>query len=396
MTGKRGERPARASFLVAGLAGAAVWLAVAASALIDRRMLRRPPPQPAADSGDGVAIIVPARNEAHNIAQWLAHARRQRAENLRIVVVDDESTDDTLATASRAAGGDARVHVAAAQPRPPGWIGKPWSAYCGATQANAPWFLFSDADVLMHPLALSTARKAACALDADALSLTSTLECSSFWERIVMPAVALLIFAAMPVWAVHSRKLRTALLAGGFMLVRSQAYWIVGGHAAVRGSIAEDRDLAERLKAFGFRVRIADGSDLVRVRMYRGLADMWRGWRKNFYEGVRRRPWAAGLAVAGSIVMFVLPLPAVLGLGLLRLRRPLRGSERTLLAANATSLAAMILARAARDPVMGIKTSLESILLSPLAGMFIAAVMAASAWRIISGRGQEWKGRRIP
>ena len=164
----------------------------------------------------------------------------------------------------------------------------------------------------------------------------------------------------------------------------------------MRESIAEDRDLAQLLKAFGFRVRIADGSGLVCVRMYRGLAEMWRGWRKNFYEGVRRRPWAAGLAVAGSIVMFVIPLPAVLALGLLRLRRPLRGSERTLVAANATSLAAMILARVARDPAMGIKTSLESILLSPLAGMFIAAVMAASAWRIISGRGQEWKDRRIP
>jgi chlorobactene glucosyltransferase len=390
---KRGARLGRASFFV-GFLAAVAWVAVAAIALVDRRTIRVLQAARAPDD-ESVTIIVPARNEERNIGPWIMAARQQQVRHLKVIVVDDESHDATGAVALEAAHEDPRVEIIAVSPRPAGWIGKPWAAYLGALKAQSNWLLFSDADMRMDPQALPSALAAARILNADALSLTTTLECEDFWERCIMPEVALLIFTAMPVWATQEAALPTALLAGGFLLVRTSAYWLVGGHASVRGSIAEDRDLAQRLKAFGFRIRMLDGSRMIRVRMYRGFADMWRGWRKNFYEGVRRNPLFAAFAIAASIAMFVLPIPTLAGLLVRRVDGTLTGLERKLAVASATSIGAMLVARLARDPSVGIKTTAASILLSPIAGVFIAAVMAASAWRVISGRGQQWKGRTI-
>ena len=41
------------------------------------------------------------------------------------------------------------------------------------------------------------------------------------------------------------------------------------------------------MKREGYRLRFVDGRDLVQVRMYQGLAEAWRGWRKNAFLGSR-------------------------------------------------------------------------------------------------------------
>jgi hypothetical protein len=376
------------------LLAAGAWLAVAIIALADRRVLRRLHPSSEYREAP-VTLVVPARDEEANIGAWVRAARRQHVRDLRIVVVDDDSSDRTKATALAAADGDRRVEVADAGPLPPGWIGKPWAANVGSRAASAGWLLFSDADMRMSPLAVSSAVEAARELDADALTLTTRLLCETPWERWVMPVIALLIYSAMPAWATHDERLPTALLAGGFMLVRVPVYRFAGGHAAVRASIAEDRDFAEHLKALGFRIRMLDGSAFVCIRMYRGVRQMWEGWRKNFYEGARRKPAIAALGIAGCITMLVLPLPTIAYLALVRLGRRLSITESVVAGASATSLACTVLVRLIRDRSIGVRTTAASIAATPLAGLFAAAVMAASALRGITGRGQLWKGRTI-
>lgn len=385
----------RASFLVLGTIVAGAWLVAAAFALADRRVMRQVRAV-GGDADESVTMILPARNETQHVAAWIAGARSQHVRTLRIVVVDDNSTDGTYDAALDAAEGDPRVDVLRAGPLPRGWVGKCWAAHLGSQRATSEWLLFSDADVRLEPAATSSALAAAKALRADALSFTTTLVCHGFWEQVIMPGIAAIIFSAIPAWATRASSLPIGLLAGGFLLVRTRAYELVGGHSAVRASIAEDRDLAERLKAFGCRICLADGSALVCVRMYEGLREMWFGWQKNFYEGVRRRPLGAALTVVGFVGMLVLPLPTLAGLAVKRLQRPLARHERWLGALSATSVGATILVRLIRDRAIGIKTTAISVLGTPLAGLFAASVMAASAWNVETGRGQQWKGRTIP
>jgi hypothetical protein len=400
MTGRdrrdtRGEAAGLASLLVVETVAAAVWLVVGALALADRRLMRRAVAREAPSGSGAVTAIVPARDEAANIGDWVRDMRRQTYRSLRLVVADDCSQDGTADVALKATEGDDRVQVCAFGPPPDGWVGKPWAAYNAALHARSTWLLFSDADMRLAPSAVASALVLAKASGADALSMTATLVCGTWLERQIMPAVAALIFSAIPVCLVHDDRFPNALLAGGFMLVKRDAYLRIGGHRAVHASIAEDRDLAQRLKAFGYHVRLVDGSALLRVRMYSGLGQMWEGWRKNFYEGAYRKPWLAAASIVLNIATLVVPLPALAWLLLAAVRGPLRRRQRALAGACAVSTLSTILIRLVRDRAIGFRTDAMSIATTPLAGLFMAAVMTASAWSIISGRGQRWKGRMI-
>jgi glycosyltransferase involved in cell wall biosynthesis len=332
------------------------------------------------------------RNEARNVEEWLACARAQDPCVVEIIVSDDASDDATASIAERVAREDPRVRVVRGAP-PAGWVGKTAAADRGARAASGDWFLFSDADMRMTPETVAAAIDAGLDYGGDACSLTATLECDTLMEEIIMPAMAAVVMSGHPLVLVHDVRSPVGLVWGGFVLIEREAYWTVGGHASVRGEIAEDRALAERLKAFGFSVRLLDGHAFVRVRMYRGLSEMWEGWRKNVYEGTRRNPFVATIFIIAAVAMFVIPLPAMAMLGLTALRRPLARPERRLALWCGLNAAAYIAVRALRDRAIGART--WSALAAPVAGAFIASVMAASMWRSVTGLGQVWKGRTI-
>jgi hypothetical protein len=377
-------------------AAAVVWGIAALWAVLDAREARRYPlrrdPRARPRTRPRVSIIAPMRNEARNVEDWLACARAQDPCVREIIVSDDASEDATASIAERVARKDRRVRVVRGAP-PPGWVGKTAAADRGARAASGDWFLFSDADMRMAPETVAAAIDASLEFGGDACSLTATLECDSLMEEIIMPAMAAVVMSGHPLVLVHDVRSPVGLVWGGFVLIDREAYWTVGGHASVRGEIAEDRALAERLKAFGYSVRLLDGHELVRVRMYEGLSEMWEGWRKNVYEGTRRNPFVATIFIIAATAMFVVPLPALAVLGMTSLHRPLAPGERALALWCGLNVAANVAVRALRDRAIGVKT--WSALAAPVAGAFIASVMAASMWRSLRGIGQRWKGRTI-
>jgi len=395
MSGRReGEANGLAFLLWWEVASAAAWIYAVWRAALDRAALRSlPSPDFERSARDAISIVVPARDEARNIGAWLACAAAQRGVKLEIIVVDDHSNDETASIAAAIAARDPRVRVLRAPKLPRGWTGKCWAAYTGARAASGRWILFSDADMRMGPDAVAAALDAAEASRADALSCTATLECRSFVEWAVMPVVHAIIATAYPARLINDDASPIGLMWGGFMLLRADAYARVGGHAAVRHEIAEDRALAAAFKQFGYRVRLFDGSDRVSVRMYDGFSAMWEGWRKNFYEGARRNPILAALFVAGTIGMLVVPMPALGALSVTAARRHLTPTERNVALFAAAGVVASLLVRRMRDRAVNCDT--RSVVAMPLAGAFVAAVMMAAAWRGMSGAGQRWKGRTI-
>jgi glycosyltransferase involved in cell wall biosynthesis len=377
-------------------AGAAVWGIAALWAALDARESRRFPlrrqRRAQIRNRPSVSIIAPMRNEERNVAAWLACARAQAPHVREIIVSDDASDDSTAQIAERIANEDDRIRVLRGAPST-GWVGKTAAADRGARAASGGWLLFSDADMRMTSETVAAALETSLSIGADACSLTATLECGSAVEAVVMPAMAAVVMSGHPLVLVHDARSSVGLVWGGFLLVRSDAYWAVGGHASVRGEIAEDRALAERLKAFGFSVRLLDGHEFVRVRMYRGLAEMWEGWRKNVYEGTRRNPVVATAFIAAATAMLVVPIPALAVLGIIASRRPLVRSERALATWCSLNAVANVAVRALRDRAIGANTL--SAFAAPLAGAFIASVMSASMLRSLLGRGQVWKGRVI-
>lgn len=237
-----------------------------------------------------VTIIVPAKDEAANIAACLETLLAQDYPDFEVIVVDDRSTDRTAAEVERLAARDPRLRLVQVRELPPGWFGKSHALAVAARQAAGAWLLFVDADCRQQPASLRTALAYALAEKADMLSLWPLLEMRSFAENLVQPLCsAVLALYFRPQWVNNPRR-KIAFANGQFILIRRSVYEAVGGHEAVRRRLVEDIALARVVKGRGYRLLNALGFDLFQTRMYDSLGSVWRGWARIF-SGAFRSTW---------------------------------------------------------------------------------------------------------
>jgi cellulose synthase/poly-beta-1,6-N-acetylglucosamine synthase-like glycosyltransferase len=282
----------------------------AAHAVVNTRLLRRPPVAPAPVTRP-VAVVVPARDEAATIGGCLAAVLAQRGvPHLRVVVVDDGSTDGTPDHVPA----DDRVRLVTAVPPAPGWLGKPNACAQGATAAgDAELLVFLDADVRLAPHAVAAA---VAVLDAAGLDLVSPWPrqlAATPAERLVQPLQQWLWATFLPLRAAE-RSPRPSLAAanGQFLVVRRPAYERAGGHAAVRGEVIEDVALLRAVKAAGGRGVVVDGSELATCRMYDGWPALREGYTKSLWSALGGSPAGAAAAALGLSAVWLLPPLAAL------------------------------------------------------------------------------------
>ncbi len=293
-------------------AGGVAWLLCRAARQFGLYRTLRPAP-PGQDDLPDLAVIVPARNEAARIGRCLHGllAQDYPAARLRIIVVDDNSTDGTAALVARIAAEDARVVLVRGRPLPPGWAGKPHACGQGAEAAGADWLCFLDADTAPRPALLRTAVLAAREGRIDLLSLEPFQELGSFAERLIIPSGMFLIAFTQDPSRVNDPARPDATANGQFLLFRREAYEAVGGFAAVREEICEDKALARAVKRAGFRLALLGAEELVNVRMYTGFRSLAEGLAKNVVDmagGVGPTLAAAGLALVLGWAPILVPL----------------------------------------------------------------------------------------
>jgi glycosyltransferase involved in cell wall biosynthesis len=235
-------------------------------------------------------IVVPARDEAGNIAACLATLQAQDYPNFEIIVVDDRSRDHTAEIVRGLAAADPRIRLVQVTELPSGWFGKPHAMTAGAHEARGDWLLFVDADCRQDPGSLRAAVAHALAEKADMLSLWPLLEMHGLGENLVLPLCgSILALYFRPQWVNNPRR-KTAFANGQYILIRRAVYEAVGGHEPVRGAIVEDIAFARLVKGAGYRLRNAIGLDLFKTRMYDSFAAAWRGWTRIF-SGAFASPW---------------------------------------------------------------------------------------------------------
>lgn len=259
-----------------------------------------------------VSILVPARDEAHNIGHCVRACLASDWPRLELVVVDDGSTDGTAEVARAAAGDDPRLHLVAGTPRPPGWAGKAWACRRAAGEATGELLLFVDADVRIHP---ATVRALVGALQARKLGLVSafgTWELHSFWERALIPTIGWFIRGATDLDRVNKPGRPEAFANGQLILVDRAAYESVDGHGAVKDQILDDVRLAQAVKRRGHGTGLYVAPWSFRVRLYRSFSEIFWGYAKNLYEGMGRQPL---LGLGAVLFVFVGTLTPYLALG---------------------------------------------------------------------------------
>ena len=257
------------------------------------------------DAETPVSVIIPARNESGTIEGVVRSLLASVHAQFEVIVVDDRSSDDTAARVAAMAAQDPRLRLVPGAELPEGWLGKPWACHQGATVARGDVLLFTDADTTHDPRLLACAAGGLRAESADLLTLTSQQRCVTFWERIVMPQIWVLLGVRYPPARVNRATRTDQLVANGqFIMVRREAYEALGGHAAVRGEVVEDLALAQAFLRDGRRLRLMFGESLLQTRMYRSLGEMIEGWSKNLYLGSRQS--------AGDRKLFAALAPAIL------------------------------------------------------------------------------------
>jgi chlorobactene glucosyltransferase len=338
-----------------------------------------------------ISVIVPARNEGRNIERCTRALFAQTYPNYEIIVVDDRSNDETLHILSELKDQDTRMHIIHGAELPAGWAGKPHALVQGAAVARGEWLCFMDADTFAETNLLWTTYRMALKQRADMFSILTDQELGSVWERTILPLVFLGLSFGFPAQRVNDPNAPDAIANGQFILVKRSVYDQVGGHAAVKERVDDDKAIATLVKRAGHRLIIADGRKVARTRMYTSLPEMWEGWTKNIYLGLQDRLWLLLFgAFLGLVVSILLPVWLV---GSLAWLTSTGGITAAIIAGEAGVLwVYLIFKRFQACRAFSIPGAYAFTF--PLGALIFTLMMAASAFNVISGRGLLWKGRR--
>lgn len=340
-----------------------------------------------------ISVCVPARNEERNIRVCIESILAQDYGNFEVIVLDDRSTDGTLEILRHIAAENDKLTILSGSDLPKGWAGKPHALFQASAAARGEWLCFVDADTFLSPNALSACYTKARNTSADMFTIMTFQILGSFWEKVVMPIVMSALSVGFSPRKVNDPNSKDAIANGQFIMIKRSVYDAIGGHEGVKDQIVEDKAIAEQVKWNGYRLVVANGYSVARTRMYTSLPEMWEGWTKNIYLGLRDRPSLMWLGVFGAFILLVaaLVLPGWPLLGIFWYSRG-GGWLAIGVVVQAFILWAIVLyARARVAKGMGISRGYAFTL--PLGAAVFAAMMFTSTWRVLSGRGVSWKGR---
>ncbi|MCY3958084.1 MAG: glycosyltransferase [Chloroflexi bacterium] len=384
--------------LAATAAGAWVWLLVGRG-WYWRTDVQLPPLPPDASPArwPSVTVIVPARNEAQVLPSTLPALLAQDYPGcLRIVVVDDSSTDHTSEVArSLGARSDARdVNVVTAPPLPHGWAGKVWAMHTGAVSELAQegeFILLTDADIAHPPDLLRRLVGMAESQDLDLASVMAHLRAITPFERLLVPAFVYFFGLLYPFRWSNDPNRETAAAAGGCVLVKRRELQRIGGLESLRGEIIDDCALAARIKQAGGRIWLGLGADVRSERGYAGLSGVWHVVARTAYTQLAYSP----IRLLGTVVALLLafaapPVAAVVGGASLVIGID-TGSAATALASGILGWALMTYSYLPMTRWYG-GSALRAVTL-PLSAAIYVAMTLDSARRHYGGVGGAWKGR---
>lgn len=325
---------------------------------------------------DDVTVLIPARNEADTIATTLAALREQGA-GLKVIVVDDQSGDNTADVARRSAL--PQLSIIRTPPLPSGWSGKLWSLEQGRLHADTEYTLLLDADIRLAPNVIASLLDKMERENLELVSLMARLRMNNGWEKLLMPAFIYFFKLLYPFALANRPDSRVAAAAGGCILLRSRALAAIGGFAELRGALIDDCALARRIKQAGGKTWLGLTHAAISGRQYTRLRDIWEMVSRTAYTQLHYSPWLLSLCLLMLLIAYVTPIAGLL------LTDPL---------ARGLALGALIGMLVSYLPTLtyyGLHP-LRSLTL-PVAAVLFGIMTADSARRHVAGHGAMWKDR---
>jgi chlorobactene glucosyltransferase len=235
------------------------------------------------DSGPLVSILIPARNEELNILKCVNSVLSQNYSDFEVVVLDD-SSDSTPQILADIARSNKHLRYISGIDLPAGWAGKNWACHQLSEAARGDILLFMDADTYMHTQALSATVGALKANQTGLLSALPAEEIVTWGEKFIVPIIHWAIFCIMPLMLAFKKRIPAfSVSLGQYMCFTKEAYHRIGGHAAVRNQIVEDKAITSLIVKARIKWRLFDGSNILSCRMYRTSKEASEGLIKNLF-----------------------------------------------------------------------------------------------------------------
>ena len=254
-----------------------------------------------------VSIIVAACNEERSIDEAIHSLLTIKYPDYEIITVNDRSTDGTGRILDTIHQQNPSVRVKHIEELPEGWLGKNHALYQGARQAQGEWLLFTDADVVFEPHALTIAMSHVLRHGYDHLALAPRMISSRFWLRgLIFLFMFNLMLFFRPQYAKNPRS-DAHMGVGAFNLIRSDVYQAIGTHEAIRMRPDDDLKLGERVKRAGFKQDFGLAEEILRVEWYPSIRDMMRGLEKNTMAPFEYRTSLLLVGLVPLAALYLLP-----------------------------------------------------------------------------------------
>lgn len=346
----------------------------------------RKTPKSTQGSKPKVSVLIPARNEADNIADALDSVLANTHVDLEVIVLDDDSQDDTAAILKHYSKQDQRVRFYKAPALPAGYNGKQHACAVLSTYATQDWLLFIDADVRLSPDAIYRTVSYARQHQQQLVSGFPRQKTTTWLEKIFIPLMHFLFMGYLPLLGMKLTKM-TGFGAGcgQFILFDHQAYKATGGHHAIVKCMHDGLALPRLFREQGYRTDVADITDICICHMYDNWQDLWNGFSKNATEGMAKPvalPVWTLLLFGGHVLPFLL-LPAAWLASLPVL--------------TFTCLLAILLCYVQRLTLaVRFRHSIASIIWHPVAVMILLSIQWVALINARKGKPASWRDRAYP
>jgi len=255
-----------------------------------------------------VSILIPCRNEENNILECVESLVVQDYENIEILLIDDNSNDNTLTQIKALSNKYNKVKSFKGSSLPENWAGKNWACHQLTEKASGDYYLFIDADTNLAKYSVSSAIKHLSDNNLEFITLVPKRKIFNISDYFIWIMVSWFIFSWIPFYL--AKKLPFSLFAAGFgqfLLFNKEAYIKIGGHKKISSLVLDDFELARSIKAQGFNSDMLDGTNIIETKGYDSSIAAVDGHAKSIFATFRYNILLFIFAFFGLILLFYVP-----------------------------------------------------------------------------------------
>ena len=321
-----------------------------------------------------ITVLIPARNEAENINDTLT-ALKHQGDNLNVILVDDQSTDNTTELANSV--GLENLRIISGTELAEGWSGKLWALEQGRQHVKTPYLILLDADIALKENLIPVVLEKVKTEQLQMLSLMAFLKMQTFWEKLLMPAFIFFFKLLYPFHLSNKPDSWIAAAAGGFIFIESKVLEELGGFECIKNALIDDCSLAKQIKSKKHKTWTGMTHSAISIRSYETLASIWQMVARTAYTQLFYSPLLLLVCTLLMVAAFGLPVAALF-------------QTKTLL----VGLLILFIQVVCYLPTLRYY-SMQPLyaLCLPLIGVLYLVMTWSSAYRYYFARGANWKGR---